>query len=134
VAADLGNSLIWLFATPTRTWVNLESLPQNATILNIQVYTPGKRRQKRFPGKPKCRANAQNVAQSAQDPLQIDSEGRELASAYDRMLKVACTITDLAGSKGIWPPHVQQSNTGPSRELIKKVWEADPLRCPKCSR
>jgi hypothetical protein len=20
------------------------------------------------------------------------------------------------------------------RELIKKVWEADPLRCPKCSR
>ena len=20
------------------------------------------------------------------------------------------------------------------RELIKKLWEADPLRCPKCSR
>jgi predicted ATPase with chaperone activity len=83
-----------------------------------------KLQQERFAGKPKCRANAQMSHGLLRTHCKLDSEGRELlrrameelhlsARAYDRILKVARTIANLAGSEDIRPSHVLESNPIP---------------------
>jgi magnesium chelatase family protein len=85
----------------------------------------------RFAGKPKCRANAQMSHGLLKAHCRLDSEGRELlrrameelhlsARAYDRILKVARTIADLAGSDAIRPPHVLEAIQ--YRTLDRNLW------------
>ncbi len=85
----------------------------------------------RFAGKPKCRANAQMSHGLLKIHCKLDSEGKELlhcameelhlsARAYDRILKVARTIADLAGSPAICPPHVLEAIQ--YRTLARNLW------------
>ena len=47
----------------------------------------------------------------------------------------ACPDTAWLGAFGFQcPPEPRRIPSAKWRELIKKVWEADPLLCPKCSR
>ena len=87
--------------------------------------------QERFAGRPKCRANAQMTHGLLKAHCKLDSEGKELlrqameelhlsARAYDRILKVARTISDLARSDGIRPPHLLEAIQ--YRTLDRNLW------------
>jgi magnesium chelatase family protein len=99
----------------------------------IRVRVLGARRvqQERFAGRPKCRANAQMTHGLLKVHCQLDSESKELlqhameelhlsARAYDRILKVARTIADLAGSEAISSPHLLE--TIQYRTLDRSLW------------
>jgi hypothetical protein len=55
---------------------------------------------------------------------QRDKRAAEEAQAADQTVQ----IIDVSGHK---PRHIPSAKW---RELIKKVWEADPLLCPKCQK
>jgi magnesium chelatase family protein len=90
-----------------------------------------KLQQERFAGKPKCRANAEMSHGQLKTHCKLDFEGKEFlrrameelhlsARAYDRILKVARTIADLAESEGIRPPHVLEAIQ--YRTLDRSLW------------
>ncbi len=85
----------------------------------------------RFAGKPKCRANAQMSHGLLKAHCKLDSESKELlqrameelhlsARAYDRILKVARTTADLAGSEAISSPHLLEAIQ--YRTLDRSLW------------
>ena len=96
-----------------------------------RVLAARKVQQERFAGKPKCRANAEMTHGLLKTYCQMNTEGRELlhrameelhlsARAYDRVLKVARTIADLAGSPAICPPHLLEAIQ--YRTLDRSLW------------
>ena len=108
-----------------------EERAESSEAIRERVLQARKLQQERFAGKPKCRANAQMSHGLLRTHCKLDSEGRELlrhameelhlsARAYDRILKVARTIADLAGSEGIRPPHVLEAIQ--YRTLDRNLW------------
>ena len=85
----------------------------------------------RFAAKPKCRANAEMTHGLLKTYCKLDDEGRELlhhameelnlsARAYDRILKVARTIADLAGSERTRPADLLEASQ--YRTLDRNLW------------
>ena len=108
-----------------------EDRAESSEAIRERVLQARKLQQERFTGKPKCRANAQMSDGLQRTHCKLDFEGRELlrhameelhlsARAYDRTLKVARTIADLAASEGIRPPHVLEAIQ--YRTLDRNLW------------
>ena len=107
-----------------------EERAESSEAIRERVLRARKLQQERFAGKPRCRANAQMTHGLLRTHCKLDAEGRELlrrameelhlsARAYDRILKVARTIADLAESKDIRPPQVLEAiNTGRSTAIF----------------
>ena len=85
----------------------------------------------RFAGNSKCLTNAQMSHNQIKMYCRLDDEGRELlrnameelhlsARAYDRVLKVARSIADLAGIRDIQPSHVLEAIQ--YRTLDRRLW------------
>ncbi|MDW7980584.1 MAG: YifB family Mg chelatase-like AAA ATPase, partial [Verrucomicrobiales bacterium] len=85
--------------------------------IRARVIAARKRQQARFANKPKITCNARMGSREIKEFCQIDDQTKELlkfamaelglsARAYDRILKVARTIADLAGTERILPEHV----------------------------
>ena len=108
-----------------------EERAESSKAIRERVLRARKLQQERFAGKPKYRANAQMTHGLLRTHCKLDAEGRELlrrameelhlsARAYDRILKVARTIADLAGSGEIRPPHVLEAIQ--YRTLDRNLW------------
>jgi magnesium chelatase family protein len=102
-----------------------------STAIRERVLAARKRQQERFSGEPKCRSNAEMSHSQLKGCCKLDSEGKELlrrameelhlsARAYDRVLKVARTIADLAGASGTKPPHLLEAIQ--YRTLDRNLW------------
>jgi len=85
----------------------------------------------RFAASPKGRTNAEMSPAQLKQHCKLDAEGQELlrlamtelqlsARAYERILKVARTIADLAASDAIRPEHVGEAIQ--YRTLDRKLW------------
>ena len=85
----------------------------------------------RFVGKPKVTCNARMGARELKVACEMDEPVRELlkhamteynlsARAYDRILKVARTIADLAGSEKIVADHISEAIQ--YRSLDRQLW------------
>lgn len=90
---------------------------------------------RRFEGEPHIHSNAQMNARLLTRHAVLDAECMKLlefamkrfdmsARAYDRILKVARTIADLAGSEAILPAHVSEAIS--YRNLDRSTWGAGP--------
>ena len=102
-----------------------------STAILERVLGARKHQQERFSGETKCRSNAEMSHSQLKGCCKLDSEGKELlrrameelhlsARAYDRVLKVARTIADLAGHNDIKPPHVLEAIQ--YRTLDRNLW------------
>jgi magnesium chelatase family protein len=86
----------------------------------------------RFDGKKGMYCNADMQSKDIQNFCKLDEAGEELlkmaitklglsARAYDRILKVARTIADLAGSANIRPEHISEAIQ--YRSLDRNLWQ-----------
>jgi magnesium chelatase family protein len=87
---------------------------------------------KRFDGRKGMYCNADMQSKDIQSFCKLDAAGKELlkmaitklglsARAYDRILKVARTISDLAGSNDIRPEHISEAIQ--YRSLDRNLWQ-----------
>ncbi len=99
--------------------------------IRARVIAARKRQQARFAHKPKITCNARMGSKEIKEFCQIDEHTKELlkfamaelnlsARAYDRILKVARTIADLAGSDRILADHVSEAIQ--YRTLDRQIW------------
>jgi magnesium chelatase family protein len=95
------------------------------------VVAARRRQQERFKGKPKVTCNARMGPREIKAWCQLDEATMELlkfamadmnlsARAYDRILKVARTIADLAGAETIVADHVSEAIQ--LRSLDRQIW------------
>ena len=96
-----------------------------------RVVAARKRQQKRFAHKPKITCNARMGPKELKEFCGLDSTAQELlkfamadlnfsARAYDRILKVARTIADLAASENVLADHVSEAIQ--YRSLDRQIW------------
>ena len=96
-----------------------------------RVVAARKRQQKRFAAKPKISCNARMGSRELKAHCAIDDATMDLlkfamadlnlsARAYDRILKVARTIADLAGAENIGSDHVSEAIQ--YRTLDRQLW------------
>jgi magnesium chelatase family protein len=96
-----------------------------------RVIAARNRQLKRFASRPKIRCNARMTTRDIKAHCEIDTSTKELlkfamsdhnlsARAYDRILKVARTIADLAGSEHIQSDHVSEAVQ--YRSLDRQYW------------
>ena len=96
-----------------------------------RVVTARQRQQKRFASKPKITCNARMGSRELKTHCAIDAPTLELlkfamsdlklsARAYDRILKVARTIADLAASENILSDHISEAIQ--YRSLDRTYW------------
>src|SRR5262249_8959559 len=96
-----------------------------------RVVTARKRQQARFKDKPKITCNARMGSRELKSYCALDAATIALlkfamadltlsARAYDRVLKVARTIADLAGSENIIADHVSEAIQ--FRSLDRQLW------------
>ena len=96
-----------------------------------RVITARKLQHARFAGKPKVTCNARMGSRELKTFCELDEVTRDLlknamteynlsARAYDRILKVARTIADLAGAEAISSDHI--SETIQFRSLDRQLW------------
>jgi len=96
-----------------------------------RVVAARKRQQKRFAHKPKITCNARMGTKELKDFCALDDSTKQLlqsamadwslsARAYDRILKVARTIADLAGSENLTADHVSEAIQ--YRSLDRQIW------------
>jgi magnesium chelatase family protein len=99
--------------------------------IRARVVAARERQQKRFAGKPKITCNARMGSRELKSHCAIDAPTLELlkfamsdlklsARAYDRILKVARTIADLAGSEHILGDHISEAIQ--YRSLDRQLW------------
>jgi len=99
--------------------------------IRARVIEARKCQQTRFANKPKITCNARMGSREIKEFCQIDEQTKDLlkfamadlnlsARAYDRILKVARTIADLAGSDRILAEHVSEAIQ--YRSLDRQIW------------
>ncbi len=96
-----------------------------------RVVAARQRQQKRFAHKPKITCNARMGPKEIKEHCALDDSTKELlrmamaelglsARAYDRILKVARTIADLAGSEHVTGDHISEAIQ--FRSLDRQIW------------
>jgi magnesium chelatase family protein len=96
-----------------------------------RIVAARKRQHKRFAHKPKITCNARMGARELKQFCELDEATKELlkntmaelnlsARAYDRILKVARTIADLAGAEKILGDHISEAIQ--YRSLDRQLW------------
>jgi magnesium chelatase family protein len=96
-----------------------------------RVVAARRRQHERFKNKPKITCNARMGSRDLKEHCQLDESTKELlqnamadlnlsARAYDRILKVARTIADLAGAEKISSDHVSEAIQ--YRSLDRQLW------------
>ncbi|HXS69228.1 MAG TPA: magnesium chelatase, partial [Candidatus Polarisedimenticolia bacterium] len=96
-----------------------------------RVITARERQQARFADKPKITCNARMGTRELKQFCELDEATKELlkfamtdlnlsARAYDRILKVARTIADLAGAEKVAGEHVSEAIQ--YRSLDRQLW------------
>ncbi len=111
--------------------ISSERTGETSAQIRERVIAARERQQKRFAGKPKIKCNARMGARELKAYCAIDEATVELlkfamadmhlsARAYDRILKVARTIADLAGSENLASEHVSEAIQ--FRTLDRQLW------------
>jgi len=104
---------------------------ESSAQIRERVVAASKRQQERFKTKPKITCNARMGARELKQYCALDEPTMELlkfalsdlnlsARAYDRVLKVARTIADLAGSENIASEHISEAIQ--FRSLDRQLW------------
>jgi len=104
---------------------------ESSAQIRQRVVAASKRQQERFKTKPKITCNARMGARELKQYCALDEPTMELlkfalsdlnlsARAYDRVLKVARTIADLAGSENIASEHISEAIQ--FRSLDRQLW------------
>ena len=99
--------------------------------IRARVIAARQRQQKRFAHKPKITCNARLGPKELKEFCALDDTTKEMikmamtelnfsARAYDRILKVARTIADLAGAENISSEHISKANQ--FRSLDRQLW------------
>jgi magnesium chelatase family protein len=102
-----------------------------SAVIRERVIAARERQQKRFAHKPKITCNARMGSRELKAYCAIDEATMDLlkfamtdqnlsARAYDRILKVARTIADLAGAESLAPDHVSEAIQ--YRSLDRQLW------------
>ena len=113
-----------------RAWI-LGSPHQTSAQIRERVIAARQRQQKRFAHKPKITCNARIGPKELKEFCALDDATKELlkmamselnfsARAYDRILKVARTIADLAGAGNILSEHISEAIQ--YRLLDRQLW------------
>ncbi len=104
---------------------------ESSAIIRARVMAARARQRARFAGRPGLYCNADMRARDLADFCRLSSAGQEKmrallleldlsARAYDRVLKVARTVADLAGADEVTEEHVLEASTW--RELDRVYW------------
>jgi magnesium chelatase family protein len=108
-----------------------ERTGETSAQIRARVIAARQRQQKRFAHKPKITCNARLGPKELKEFCELDEATKELlkmamtelsfsARAYDRILKVARTIADLAGSEKIFSEHISEAIQ--YRSLDRQLW------------
>jgi magnesium chelatase family protein len=108
-----------------------ESHGESSTQIRQRVVAARKRQQERFKDRPRITCNARMGARELKHHCRIEASTLELlkfamadlnlsARAYDRILKVARTIADLAGAEEISGDHISEAIQ--FRSLDRQLW------------
>jgi magnesium chelatase family protein len=111
--------------------ITAERTGEDSAKIRERVIAARARQQKRFAEKPKITCNARMGSRELKAYCEVDEATLELlkfamgdlrlsARAYDRILKVARTIADLAGSERITSDHVSEAIQ--YRSLDRQLW------------
>jgi magnesium chelatase family protein len=111
--------------------ISAESTGEASAAIRERVLTARRIQQKRFQGRARVTCNARMGTRELKQFCQIDDTAKGLiqfamsdfhlsARAYDRILKVARTIADLAGSEAITSDHVSEAIQ--FRSLDRQIW------------
>jgi magnesium chelatase family protein len=108
-----------------------ERTGETSAQIRERVVAARQRQQQRFAAKPKITCNARMGPKELKEFCELDEATRDLlklamadynfsARAYDRILKVARTIADLAGSERVQNDHVSEAVQ--YRSLDRQIW------------
>jgi magnesium chelatase family protein len=108
-----------------------EKTGETSAQIRERVVAARQRQQKRFADKPKVTCNARMGSRELKQHCDLDEPTKELlkfamadmnlsARAYDRILKVARTIADLAGAERILSDHISEAIQ--YRSLDRQLW------------
>jgi len=111
--------------------ITSEQTGETSAQVRERVIVARKRQQERFKSKPKITCNARMGSRELKQYCVLDEATLDLlklamtdkglsARAYDRILKVARTIADLAGSDGLTADHVSEAIQ--YRSLDRQIW------------
>jgi magnesium chelatase family protein len=111
--------------------ITAEGTGESSAKIRERVMVARKRQQERFKDRPKITCNARMGTRELKAYCALDESTMELvkfamadlklsARAYDRILKVARTIADLAGSENILADHVSEAIQ--FRSLDRQLW------------
>src|SRR5207253_8417671 len=111
--------------------ITAERTGENSAHIRERVATARRHQQQRFIEKPRVTCNARMGTRELKAWCALDEATMELlkmamaelklsASAYDRILKVARTIADLAGSEPITSEHISEAIQ--YRSLDRQLW------------
>ena len=111
--------------------ISAERTGETSAQIRDRVIAARERQQKRFASRPKIKCNARMGTRELKAFCAIDDATMELlkfamadmhlsARAYDRILKVARTIADLAGSENLASEHVSEAIQ--FRNLDRQLW------------
>lgn len=104
---------------------------ESSAVIRERVVGAREVQSRRFAGSQRCRSNAEMSHAQIRRHCALDASSTEMlrqamealslsARAYDRILKVARTIADLAGSEGIAAPHLAEAIQ--YRTLDRTLW------------
>jgi magnesium chelatase family protein len=111
--------------------ISAERTGERSAQIRARVVAARQRQQKRFQGRKKVTCNARMGTRELKQFCDLDEASKGLiqfamsdlnlsARAYDRILKVARTIADLAGSETICSDHVSEAIQ--YRSLDRQIW------------
>ncbi len=111
--------------------ITTDHVGETSAQVRERVVAARRRQQERFKGKPKVTCNARMGPRELKSWCKLDEATTELlkfamadmnlsARAYDRILKVARTIADLAGTEAILADHVSEAIQ--LRSLDRQIW------------